>query len=342
MSYQRVGNKIIIQQSRISASVISLIFLTLIIGLPWLMLGMPKNLHELRALDQGFVGQSGLNVGFFILAGLPLFTLPSLIKNLRIAMKGRTIIFDGTAKKIFRNNKELLDFSKIQNFDFKNMEGISAELVCLLYNGKKIKLGKIGDAKDIKMYKTDILDVVQFSEKTLDEKPVKYGFRKIFAIIHYMVLTISILLFMGSLYALSSAIMFDLFGTTTTGKIIDTKIETIQRTVESGRVGRPKKKVRTTSTVYLYTIEYQDAEGSPHTFETSAVDGGAHVPVVYFKFWPEYARVKSFSGNWGPFVILFIFGVIIFFISQLFNEKFFAKVQRKKNQKQLKKERGIS
>jgi hypothetical protein len=215
-------------------------------------------------------------------------------------------------------------------------------LDCLLHNGKKIKLGEIGDAKDIKMYKTDILDVVQFTEKTLDERPVDLGFGKIFAIIHYIFLTISILLLIGSLYALSSAIMFNLFGTTTSGKVIDTRIETTQRMVESGRVGRPKKKVRATSTVYIFTIEYQDAEGNRHTFETSALDGGASVPVVYFKFWPEYARVKSFSGNWGPFVFLLVFGAIIFFMSQLFNEKFFAKIKRKKEQKKLSNERGAS
>lgn len=337
MRYQRIANKIVIQQSRIGSIILGIFLLIIIIGWQWLVFGMPKDLQELSSLDKGFVGTIGLNPVFFMVAGLPLFLLPSLIKNLRAVMTGRTIIIDGTAKIIFKNNKELLHFSEIQNFNFRNMEGISVELDCLLHNGKKIKLGNIGGSKNMDTYKTDILDVVRFSEKTLDERPRGDGLRKIFTVMHYFVLAVSILLLIGSLYALLSGILFTFFGTTTTGRIIDTKIETTERWVESGRVGRPKKKVRTTSTVYISTIEYQGAEGTLHTFESSAVDGGGNVQVVYFKFWPEYARVKSFSGNWGPFVILLVFSGIIFFISQLFNEKFFEKIQRKKNQRKLNK-----
>jgi hypothetical protein len=83
----------------------------------------------------------------------------------------------------------------------------------------------------------------------------------------------------------------------------------------------------------IYTIEYQDAEGNVHTFETSALDGGSSIEVVYLKFWPAYAKVKSFSGEWGPVVVLLFFGGLIFCISQMFNEKFFEKRERKRKQK---------
>ena len=116
-----------------------------------------------------------------------------------------------------------------------------------------------------------------------------------------------------------------------TGKVVDIDVETIERIEDSGRVGRPKKKVRTTSTVYTSTIEYKDNRGAVHTFKTSAVDTGGNVPVVYLNFWPQFARVKSFSGMWGAIVILLIFGALLFFVSQLFNEKFFEKMKKKKS-----------
>ena len=61
------------------------------------------------------------------------------------------------------------------------------------------------------------------------------------------------------------------------------------------------------------------------------------MPVIYFEFWPAFARVKSFSGNWGAFVILLVFGILTFCIAQMFNEKFFEKVKRRKSQREGKK-----
>ena len=330
MPYERVADRIIIQQSRISALIWFFLLFGITIGWQWLVFGMPKNLTELMALDKGFVGEFGLNPGFYVVAGLPVFLFPSILKNFRIAVAGRTIIIDGAAKNISKNGKELLRFSEIQNLNFKNMEDSTTVLDIILLNGKKIKLGKIGRNSKVDTYKTDIRDVVQYSRKTLDEMPRKDSIGKVFAIIHYIILVFSILLLIGAVYAISSSILFGLFGTTTSGKVIDIKKETIERIKNSGRVGRPKKKVRTESIVYTFTIEYQDTSGTVHAFETSALDKGGDVTVVYLKFWPQYARVKSFSGMWGAFVILLIFGVILFFVSQMFNEKFFEKMKKKK------------
>jgi len=337
MRYKRVSDKITIRQSRIGAVIFSLLFLIIMIGWPWLALGMPTSLTELQSLDQGFVAEIGLNAGFFVIAGLPLFLLPWLVKNLYIALAGRTIVFDGTAKAILKNKKTLARFSEIRNFNFKNMEGIDIYLDCLLHNGKKIRLGNIGSSQHMDLIKSDILDVVCFSDQTIDEKPRKDSIRTVCRIIHYIVLVVSILMLLGSLYAFCSATLLSLIGTTTTGKIIDTRIESTERMVESGRVGRPKKKVRKISTVYISTVEFRDSEGKRRTFETSAVTGGGNVSVVYFAFWPAFARVKSFSGNWGAVVILLVFGVLTFCIAQMFNEKFFEKVKRWKSQREGKK-----
>ncbi len=330
MRYERVADKIVIEQSRKGAIILVVIFLIIIVGWQWVVFGMPKNLDELRALDKGFVGKTGINPIFFMVAGLPLFLMPSLIRNLRVALVGRIIVIDGTAKKIFKNGKELLRFSDIQNLNFKYMEDSTIWLDFILHSGKKIKLGNIGDLKNMDTYKADIREVIQFSEKTLDEMPRKDSFGTVFAIIHYIILIISILLLIGSAYAIASSVLFTFLSTTTTGKVIDIDVETIERIEDSGRVGRPKKKVRTTSTVYTSTIEYKDNSGTVHTFKTSAVATGGMVPVVYLKFLPQFARVKSFSGMWGAFVILLIFGVLLFFVSQLFNEKFFEKIKKKK------------
>jgi hypothetical protein len=85
----------------------------------------------------------------------------------------------------------------------------------------------------------------------------------------------------------------------------------------------------------IHTVEYQDDKGNVHTFKTSSLGDGAILKVVYLKFWPEYAKVKSFSGMWGPIVILLLFGGIIFFISQLFNEKYFEKMKQRKARKKM-------
>jgi len=337
MAYEKSAQRVVIRQSRTGAVVFSLLFLVIMIGWPWLALGMPTSLAELRALDQGFVAEIGLNDGFIIIAGLPLLLLPWLVGHLRLALFGKTIVFDGEAKAIFKNKKPVVRFSEIRNFDFKNMEGIDIHLDCLLHGGKKIKLGHIGHSQDMATVKADILDVVRFSEQTLDEEPRGDSFRIVFRIIHYIVLTISVLMLLGALYAFCSAVLLNLVGTTTTGRIVDTRIETTERVVDSGRVGRPKKKVRQTSTVYISTIEFRDAAGKRHTFETSAVTGGGNVPVVYLECWPEFARVKSFSGNWGAVVILLFFGVLLFCVAQMFNEKFFKWVERRKKRKDSKK-----
>lgn len=216
------------------------------------------------------------------------------------------------------------------------MEDSTVVLDIILRNDKKVKLGKIGYSSNLDTYKRDIKEVIQFSEKTLDEMPRKDSLGTVLAIFHYVVLVISILLLVGALYAITSSLLFSVFGTTTSGKVIDTRKEIIERVKDSGRVARPKKKVRTKSVVYTYTIEYRDTSGTVHTFETSALDKGGNVTVVYLKFWPQYARVQSFSGMWGAFVILLIFGVILFFVSQMFNEKFFEKRNKKKRKETAK------
>ncbi len=83
MGYKRVANKIVIQQSRTDAIILFFFFL-IIIGLQWVIFGMPKDLQELSALDKGFAGKIGLNPIFYMVAGLPLFLIPS--SNLIIAL----------------------------------------------------------------------------------------------------------------------------------------------------------------------------------------------------------------------------------------------------------------
>jgi hypothetical protein len=215
------------------------------------------------------------------------------------------------------------------------MEDSTIVLDIILLNGKKVKLGKLGPSGKRDTYKTDIREVVQYSQKTLDELPRKDSTGKVFAIIHYIILVISILLFIGAVYAVASSVVFGLLGTTTSGKVIDIKKETVERIKESGRVGRPRKKVRTESEIYTFTVEYQDSNGTMHRSETSALNThqGSSVTVVYLSFWPQYARVKSFSGMWGAFVILLVFGVILFCVSQMFNENFFEKMKMREREK---------
>ena len=61
MRYERVADRIVIEQSRKGAIILVVLFLVIIIGWQWVVLGMPKNLQELRALDKGFVGNTGIN-----------------------------------------------------------------------------------------------------------------------------------------------------------------------------------------------------------------------------------------------------------------------------------------
>lgn len=336
MAYEKVADRIIIQTSRIGAVIWLTILCGITIGWQWIVFGMPQNLNELMAHDKGLVGNIGLGPVFFLVAGLPVFLIPGIVKNLQIAVAGRTIIIDGAAKTISKNGKELLRFQEIRNFNFKTMEDSTIVLDIILLNGKKVKLGKLGPSGKRDTYKTDIREVVQYSQKTLDELPRKDSTGKVFAIIHYIILVISILLFIGAVYAVASSVVFGLLGTTTSGKVIDIKKETVERIKESGRVGRPRKKVRTESEIYTFTVEYQDSNGTMHQFETSALNThqGSSVTVVYLSFWPQYARVKSFSGMWGAFVILLVFGVILFCVSQMFNEKFFEKMKMRKERKE--------
>ena len=66
MRYERVADKIVIEQSRKGAIILVALFLVIIVGWQWVVFGMPKNLQELRSLDKGFVGQTGINPIFFI------------------------------------------------------------------------------------------------------------------------------------------------------------------------------------------------------------------------------------------------------------------------------------
>ena len=112
MPYERVADRIIIQQSRISAIIWFFLLFGITIGWQWVVFGMPKNLTELMALDKGFVGTFGLNRGFYLVAGLPVFLIPSILKNFRIAAAGRTIIINGAAKTISKMEKSYYDFQK--------------------------------------------------------------------------------------------------------------------------------------------------------------------------------------------------------------------------------------
>lgn len=333
MHYECTGNTVVIQLPRTGSVIKCFIMIVIVIGFWWILLGMPLNIQELKAMEKGLVYYTGLNIGFFIITGLPLLLLPSFIRNLRVALVGRIITFDGTAKKIFNNNKALVNFSEIKNFNFQPLENNNFDLDCILHTGKKIRLREIGRIKHMKMYKADILDVVQFSEKTIDETRQSIEFGKVFVVAHYFILLLSILLIIGGLYAFFSSALLSAVGTTTTGTIIDSNVVTTEKWVESGRVGRSKRKVLRKSTSEIYTVEYQDVEGNVHTFETSALGGGGSLEVVYFRFWPGYAKVKSFSGEWGPVVMLLLFGIIFFFISQMFNEKFFEKMKQRKVKK---------
>jgi hypothetical protein len=330
MLFERSSPHLItIRQSRAGAVIVVAVWGFIIFLFEWLVFGMPTTVDEWLAMDKGFWEISGGGPFFWLVGGLPVFVLPTLFRNLLVILFGRVIVFDALAKEIRKNNKIMTRFDEIQDLNFRRWEDDTVTLEVLLGSGKKKKLGKVGNYHQLEKLKTEIYDILKRTEDSGAKPPPKDSMGKMMAFGRYLILGTSILFLAGAVYALASTLFCYVIGTKTHGTVIHIEKEVTERWKESGRVARPKRKVRVKTTAYLKTIEFKDADGNIHTFKSGTEYSGSRVPVVYLRFWPSIAKVQTFGGMWGAFIFLLVFGGLLYVVSMMFNPKTFEKRKKK-------------
>ena len=127
------------------------------------------------------------------MAGLQVFVLPTLLKNFLVVVFGRVIVFDAVAGEVRKNSKTVVRFREVKGLDFRRWEDDYVTLEVLLENGKKKKLGKIGNYNQLEELKAEIDDILERSEDTAPKAPRKDSMGKIMAFGRYLILGTSLL-----------------------------------------------------------------------------------------------------------------------------------------------------